>query len=81
MLKKTYEVIGYKGSMKDKEKVDHLLILLRINWEKKEIGYKKRNFFDANAYKKRYLKILKELKKFGISIKEERDYGKYIKKN
>lgn len=40
-MKRTYEVIGYRSSMKDKDKVDHLLILLRINWEKKEINYKK----------------------------------------
>lgn len=44
-MKRTYEVIGYRSSIKDKDKADHLLILLRIYWEKKEINYKKKEFF------------------------------------
>lgn len=80
-MKRTYEVIGYRSSMKEKKEVDHLLILLRIYWDKKEVNYKKRNFFNAYAYKKKYLEIVEKLKELGITIKEEREYGKYIKKN
>ena len=75
-MKRTYEVIGYRSSMKEKKEIDHLLILLRIYWEKKEVNYKKRNFFNAHAYKKEYLKIIKELKELGITIKEDKEYGK-----
>lgn len=76
-MKRTYEVIGYRSSMKEKKEVDHLLILLRIYWDKKEVNYKKRNFFNAYAYKKEYLKILKKLKELGITIKEERVWKTY----
>ena len=70
MLKRTYEVIGYRSSMKEKKEVDHLLILLRINWEKKEVNYRKRNFFNGYAYKKKYLEIVEKLKELGIEGKK-----------
>ena len=72
--------------MKDKNKVDHLLILLRIKWEQKERAYKNKNFSKAFSYKRDYLNLVNQLREFGINIKEEIEHGKssnrkYIKEN
>ncbi len=69
-MKKTYKVIGYRADSKDKDKIDHLLILLRIKWEKKEKAFKNKDFKKAFSSKKEYLRLVRELKKFGISIEE-----------
>jgi len=76
LMKRTYTVIGYRCDMRDKNKVDHLLILLRIKWEQKERAYKNKNFSKAFSYKREYLNLIKQLSKFGISIKEEIEHGK-----
>lgn len=76
LMKRTYKVIGYRCDMKDKNKVDHLLILLRIAWENKEQLYKNKKFSKAFSYKRDYLNLVKQLRKFGINIKEEIEHGK-----
>ena len=70
LMKRTYKVIGYRADSKDKNKIDHLLILLRIKWEKKEKAFKNKDFKKAFSSKKEYLRLVRELKKFGISIQE-----------
>lgn len=69
-MKRTYKVLGYRADSKDKNKVDHLLILLRIKWEKKEKAFKNKDFKKAFTSKREYLRLVKELKRFGISIEE-----------
>ena len=69
-MKRTYKVLGYRADSKDKNKVDHLLILLRIKWEKKEKAFKCKDFKKAFSGKKEYLRLVRELKKFGITIQE-----------
>jgi hypothetical protein len=69
-MKRTYKVLGYRADSKDKNKIDHLLILLRIKWEKKEKAFKNKDFKKAFSSKKEYLRLVRELKKFGISIEE-----------
>lgn len=69
-MKRTYKVLGYRADSKDKNKVDHLLILLRIKWEKKEKAFKCKDFKKAFTSKREYLRLVRELKKFGISIQE-----------
>ena len=69
-MKRTYKVIGYRADSKDKNKIDHLLILLRIKWEKNEKAFKNKDFKKAFSSKKEYLRLVRELKKFGISIQE-----------
>ena len=69
-MKRTYKVLGYRADSKDKNKIDHLLILLRIKWEKKEKAFKNKDFKKAFSSKKEYLWLVRELKKFGISIEE-----------
>ena len=71
-MKRTYKVLGYRADNKDKKKIDHLLILLRIKWEKKEKAFKNKNFKKAFSSKKEYLRLVRELKKFGISIQEQK---------
>ncbi len=51
-MKKTYKVIGYRADSKDKDKIDHLLILLRIKWKKKEKAFKNKDFKKAFSSKK-----------------------------
>ena len=63
-------MLGYRADSKDKNKVDHLLILLRIKWEKKEKAFKCKDFKKAFSSKKEYLSLVRELKRFGISIQE-----------
>lgn len=69
-MKRTYKVIGYRADSKDKNKVDHLLILLRIKWEKKEKAFRDKDFRKGFSTKKEYSRLVRELKKFGISIEE-----------
>lgn len=69
-MKRTYKVLGYRADSKDKNKVDHLLILLRIKWENKEKAFRNRDFKKAFSTKKEYLRLVRELKRFGISIQE-----------
>ena len=69
-MKRTYKVLGYRADSKDKNKIDHFLILLRIKWEKKEKAFKNKDFKKAFSSKKEYLRLVRELKKFGISIEE-----------
>ena len=69
-MKRTHKVFGYRADSKDKNKVDHLLILLRIKWENKEKAFRNRDFKKAFSSKKEYLRLVRELKKFGISIQE-----------
>lgn len=69
-MKRTYKVLEYRADNKDKKKIDHLLILLRIKWEKKEKAFKNKDFKKAFSSKKEYLRLVRELKKFGISIQE-----------
>ena len=69
-MKRTYKVLGYRADSKDKNKIDHLLILLRIKWEKKEKAFNNKDFKKAFSSKKEYLRLVRELKKFGISIEE-----------
>lgn len=71
-MKRTYKVIGYRADNKDKKKTDHLLILLRIKWESKEKAFKNKDFKKAFSSKKEYLRLIRELKKFGISIQEQK---------
>lgn len=56
-MKRTYKVIGYRADSKGKKKIDHLLILLRIKWEKKEKAFKNKDFKKAFSSKKGIFKI------------------------
>ena len=69
-MKRTYKVLGYRADNKDKKKVDHLLILLRIKWENKEKAFRNRDFKKGFSTKKEYSRLVRELKRFGISIQE-----------
>ena len=69
-MKRTYKVTGYRADSKDKSKIDHLLILLRIKWEKKEKAFKNKEFRKGFSSKREYLRLVRELKKFGIIIEE-----------
>lgn len=73
MAKRTYEVLGYRKDNKNKKRIDHLLIQLRIMWEQKEKAIRKKNFYNFSA--REYLWLLKKLKDFGIIIKGEDIYG------
>lgn len=67
-MKRTYKVTGYRADSKDKSKIDHLLILLRIKWEQKEKAFKNKKFRKGFSTKKEYSRLIRELKKFEISI-------------
>ena len=67
-MKRTYKVTGYRADSKDKSKIDHLLILLRIKWEQKEKAFKNKEFRKGFSTKKEYSRLIRELKKFEISI-------------
>lgn len=69
-MKRTYKVLGYRADNKDKKKINHLLILLRIKWENKEKAFRNRDFKKGFSTKKEYSRLVRELKKFGISIQE-----------
>lgn len=72
MIKRDYEIVGYNADMEEKNKVDHLLIVLRVKYQHKEQEYAKKNYSAGYSYKKEYLKVKRELRKLGIGIIERR---------